>query len=90
VTHSICSFFKIVGIFKTSNSVIDKSKSYVNILSAQQLLKEGNVYVTDINVNISNPDDAEKIATLIIVSENTVRFTDEDHPVHVTYVMWRR
>ncbi len=57
--------FKIVGIFKTSNSVIDKSKSYVNILAAQQLLKEGNVYVTDINVNISKPDDAEKMATLI-------------------------
>ena len=62
--------FKIVGIFKTSNSVIDKSKSYVNILSAQQLLKEGNVYVTDINVNISNPDDAEKIATLIAARTN--------------------
>jgi lipoprotein-releasing system permease protein len=59
--------FKIVGIFKTSNSVIDKSKSYVNILAAQQLLKEGNVYVTDINVNISNPDDAEKVAALIAV-----------------------
>ena len=62
--------FKIVGIFKTSNSVIDKSKSYVNILAAQQLLKEGNVYVTDINVNISNPDDAEKIATLIAARTN--------------------
>ena len=62
--------FKIVGIFKTSNSVIDKSKSYVNILAAQQLLKEGNVYVTDINVNISNPDDAEKIAALIAARTN--------------------
>jgi lipoprotein-releasing system permease protein len=60
--------FKIVGIFKTSNSVIDKSKSYVNILAAQQLLIESNVYVTDINVNISNPDDAENIATQIAAS----------------------
>jgi lipoprotein-releasing system permease protein len=60
--------FKIVGIFKTNNSVIDKTKSYVNVLSAQQLLKEGNVYVTDINVNIKNPDDAEKIATHISAS----------------------
>ena len=60
--------FKIVGIFKTNNSVIDKTKSYVNVLSAQQLLKEGNVYVTDINVNIKNPDDAEKIATQISAS----------------------
>ncbi len=61
--------FKIVGIFKTNNSIIDKTKSYVNVLAAQQLLKEGNVYVTDINVNIKNPDDAEKIATQI--SANT-------------------
>lgn len=60
--------FKIVGIFKTNNSVIDKTKSYVNVLSAQQLLKEGNVYVTDINVNIKNPDDAEKIAIQISAS----------------------
>jgi lipoprotein-releasing system permease protein len=60
--------FKIVGIFKTNNSVIDKTKSYVNVLAAQQLLKEGNVYVTDINVNIMNPDDAEKIATQISAS----------------------
>ena len=57
--------FKIVGIFKTNNSVIDKTKSYVNVLAAQQLLKEGNVYVTDINVNIKNPDEAEKIAIQI-------------------------
>ncbi|MFM7016314.1 MAG: ABC transporter permease [Bacteroidota bacterium] len=61
--------FKIVGIFKTNNSNIDKSKSYINILAAQQLLKEGNVYVTDINVNIANPDNAEKIAEQI--SANT-------------------
>ena len=60
--------FKIVGIFKTNNSVIDKTKSYVNVLAAQQLLKEGNVYVTDINVNIKNPDDAEKIAIQISAS----------------------
>lgn len=60
--------FKIVGIFKTNNSVIDKTKSYVNVLASQQLLKEGNVYVTDINVNIKNPDDAEKIAMQISAS----------------------
>ena len=32
--------FKIVGVFKTNNSNIDKSKSYINIVAAQQLLKE--------------------------------------------------
>lgn len=54
--------FKIVGIFKTNNSVIDKSKSYINLPSAQQLLKEGTSYITDINVNIKDPEKAEEVA----------------------------
>lgn len=57
--------FKIVGIFKTNNSVTDKSKSYINIAASQQLLKQGNSYITDINVNIKNPEKAEVIAKKI-------------------------
>lgn len=54
--------FKIVAIFKTNNSVIDKTKSYINLSSSQELLKEGNTYITDINVNINNPENAERVA----------------------------
>jgi lipoprotein-releasing system permease protein len=54
--------FKIVGIFKTNNSIVDKSKSYINLAAAQQLLLEGNSYITDINVNIENPENAKNIA----------------------------
>lgn len=57
--------FKIVGIFKTNNSNIDKTKCYVNLAAAQQLLAEGSTYVTDVNVNIANPDDAKKVAQKI-------------------------
>lgn len=57
--------FKIVGIFKTNNSILDKSKSYVNIAAAQQLLKQGNSYITDINVNIKDPEKAEQVAIRI-------------------------
>jgi lipoprotein-releasing system permease protein len=57
--------FKIVGIFKTNNSVTDKSKSYINIAASQQLLKQGNSYITDINVNIKNPEKAEEVAKKI-------------------------
>lgn len=57
--------FKIVGIFKTNNSNIDKTKSYINIASAQQLLKEGASYITDINVNIYDPEEAETVAKKI-------------------------
>ena len=54
--------FKVVGIFKTNNSVTDKTKSYINLSAAQQLLKEGNSYITDINVNITDPENAEEVA----------------------------
>ena len=54
--------FKVVGIFKTNNSITDKSKSYINLSASQQLLKEGNSYITDINVNVTDPEIAEKVA----------------------------
>jgi lipoprotein-releasing system permease protein len=34
----------------------------VNLATGQQFLKENNVYVTDINVNVKNPDKAPEIA----------------------------
>lgn len=55
--------FKVVGIFKTNNSVTDKTKSYINLSASQQLLKQGNSYITDINVNVTDPELAEKVAT---------------------------
>jgi len=55
--------FKVLGIFKTNNSNTDKTKSYINISASQQLLKEGTSYITDINVNITDPENAEVIAT---------------------------
>jgi lipoprotein-releasing system permease protein len=53
---------KVVAIFKTNNSVVDKSKSYVNISTAQQLLREGNSYITDINVNINDHKQSDAVA----------------------------
>lgn len=57
--------FKVIGIFKTNNSNTDKTKSYINISASQQLLKEGTSYITDINVNITDPEDAEAVAQKI-------------------------
>jgi lipoprotein-releasing system permease protein len=54
--------FKIIGIFKSNNSKVDKVNSYINLSTSQQLLKEGNNYITDINVNIKDPEQAEQIA----------------------------
>ena len=51
---------RVVGIFKTSNSVTDKTKSYINLSAAQQLMREGPSYVTDIYVNIKDPSIVEQ------------------------------
>jgi len=59
--------FKVIGIFKTNNSNTDKTKSYINISASQQLLKEGTSYITDINVNITDPENAEAVAKKIEV-----------------------
>ena len=61
-SKSINRTFKVVGIFKTNNSVTDKTKSYINLSASQQLLKQGNNYITDINVNVIDPEIAEKVA----------------------------
>jgi lipoprotein-releasing system permease protein len=55
---------KVVGIFKTSNSITDKSKSYMNLAAAQQLMREGPSYVTDIYVNVKDPHNIEKYTPL--------------------------
>jgi len=56
---------KVTAIFKTNNSAIDKTKSYINLATAQQLLKENNTYVTDINVNVTDPESAANIAPML-------------------------
>lgn len=64
-SKSVNKTYKVVGIFKTNNSKVDKSNSYVNLASSQQLLKEGASYITDINVNIVDPEKAKTIAEKI-------------------------
>lgn len=53
---------KIVGIFQTNNSSEDKTKSYVSLATAQQLLMENNAYVSDISVNFYEFRRAEEYA----------------------------
>ncbi|MBK9490598.1 MAG: hypothetical protein IPO07_18800 [Haliscomenobacter sp.] len=45
---------KIVGIFSTKNKATDESKVYLHIAAAQQLVKAGPTYITDIYANIKN------------------------------------
>ncbi len=54
---------KVVGIFQMNNSAMDKTRCYINIAFAQQLLKENNTYITDINVSITNHKEAKEFAS---------------------------
>lgn len=53
-SKKISKVMKVVGLLKTGNAQVDKTKSYINISVAQQLLKEGPSYITDIYVNITD------------------------------------
>jgi lipoprotein-releasing system permease protein len=61
----VIKLMKVVGFFKSSNITTDKSKSYMNLASAQQLLGQGPSYVTDIFVNIKNPEAAPEYAHVL-------------------------
>jgi lipoprotein-releasing system permease protein len=56
----IIKVMKVVGFFKTSNSVVDKTKSYINLSIAQELMAQGPDYLTDIYIKVKNPNDAPK------------------------------
>lgn len=61
----IVKIMKVVGLFKTSISVVDKSKSYMNLSIAQQLMAQGPDFVTDIYVNVNDPDKASEYISTI-------------------------
>lgn len=61
-SEGVIKRLKVKGIFSTGNVFTDQSKSYINIYTAQQLLKESNAYVTTIYANTPDPDDAIKHA----------------------------
>jgi len=71
----VVKLMKVVGIFKSSNVATDKSKSYMNLAAAQQLLQQGPSYVTDIYVNIKNPAMAPAFASKL---ESLTDYTGED------------
>ncbi len=66
---------KVIGIFKTGITSIDKTKSYVNIAMAQQLIRQGPSYITDIFVNVT---DANKAKTYIDEIKATTDYDVED------------
>ncbi len=56
---------KIVGIFQTGLAEVDDIQSYVNLSMAQQLLGEGQSYITDLNVKLYNIDLAPEMSQFL-------------------------
>lgn len=57
-SYGVSKVLKVVGIFSMGNSLTDDSKSFINISTAQQFLKEGSSYVTTIYANTVNSDNS--------------------------------
>ncbi|MEM8485069.1 MAG: FtsX-like permease family protein [Bacteroidota bacterium] len=55
-TEGVNKVLRIVGIFETGASSLDKARSFVNTTTAQQFLKQGPSYVTTIYANTVDPD----------------------------------
>lgn len=55
----VTKVMKIVGLFKSGMSITDKTKSYINIATARQLLKQGPGYVTDLYLNFKDASKAK-------------------------------
>jgi lipoprotein-releasing system permease protein len=74
-SFGVSKVLRIVGIFKMGSSMTDDSKSYVNISTAQQLLKERPSYVTTIYANTPNSDKSESYAKQL---QSLTPYTVED------------
>jgi lipoprotein-releasing system permease protein len=61
-SKNVVKVMKVVALFRTNNSITDKTKSYINTSTAQQLLLKNSSYITDINVNIIDFENAKQYA----------------------------
>lgn len=64
-SFGITKTLRIVGIFTFGNKQLDNSRSYVNISTAQQFLKENASYVNTIYANTLNPENTNEYTQLL-------------------------
>lgn len=57
--------YKVVGLFETSLTNVDNTKAYISINSARQLFSKNAGYVSDIQVNVTHYNNADKVAQSI-------------------------
>jgi len=54
--------FKVLGIFETGSSSVDKSKAMISIRSARQLFSKNAAYASDIQVNVKDFNKADLVS----------------------------
>ncbi|MFC4232569.1 ABC transporter permease [Parasediminibacterium paludis] len=64
-SDGISKNYKVIGLFKTDVASVDKSKAYININAARQLIGANQSYVTDIQINIKDYDKTQSIINQI-------------------------
>jgi lipoprotein-releasing system permease protein len=53
--------YKLIGIFQTNVESVDRSKAYINISAARQLLNKNQAYVTDVQVDVDDFETTEPL-----------------------------
>ena len=56
------TIMKVIGIYATTIKSVDETKSYANIVQAQNLLGKDRSYVTDIKINLKDYNNAPEVA----------------------------
>ena len=57
--------YKVIGIFQTNLSSVDKAKAYLSIAATRQLLAENQDYVTDIQINVVDFKKANQLVNIL-------------------------
>jgi len=60
-SQGVSRTMKVIALLETGNRGTDTSLAYASISTAQQLLKQGPGYITDININIKDFEKAEQL-----------------------------
>jgi len=74
-SYGVSKVLRIVGIFNMGNSLMDDSRSFVNISTAQQFLKENSSFVTTI---YANTIDADKTLGFVEKLQSLTEYRVED------------
>ena len=64
-SDGIVKKYKVIGIFKTDVSGVDKAKAYINIQAARQLLAVNPGYITDLQVNVKDYNKTQELVDKI-------------------------